>query len=287
MSIVNYSDDKTLTIKYQDWHTKIDICKHPTCSCHDMTIEFYDSESSQSGSPNHSISFDVFEQKVVQQKKGLWATSNEESQFANAFLESLSEKDWLNIRKCFLDVKRHITNTASINDLNVSFPEKKIEKDGLMTGYHDIFPYAENIEMKIDDILYVLDDQYCLSSTCGCTGVGITFLARKNMTALNPRNSLFIIFDYKKNSYEIVNRGAKNIDPPQLLVKEIIRNRFGEIFKNRHKKLRTLYDNFRKKKRGGRQANSMIISKPNGEAKTGRNSPCPCGSGKKYKKCCM
>jgi uncharacterized protein YecA (UPF0149 family) len=23
------------------------------------------------------------------------------------------------------------------------------------------------------------------------------------------------------------------------------------------------------------------------EAKVGRNDPCPCGSGKKYKKCCM
>ena len=29
-----------------------------------------------------------------------------------------------------------------------------------------------------------------------------------------------------------------------------------------------------------------IASAPPGEIRAGRNDPCPCGSGKKYKKCC-
>ncbi|TET60949.1 MAG: hypothetical protein E3J47_06135, partial [Candidatus Stahlbacteria bacterium] len=29
-----------------------------------------------------------------------------------------------------------------------------------------------------------------------------------------------------------------------------------------------------------------ITKKPEPEIKVGRNDPCPCGSGKKYKKCC-
>ena len=32
---------------------------------------------------------------------------------------------------------------------------------------------------------------------------------------------------------------------------------------------------------------SKIISQPQLSIKVGRNSPCPCGSGKKYKKCCL
>jgi SEC-C motif-containing protein len=31
----------------------------------------------------------------------------------------------------------------------------------------------------------------------------------------------------------------------------------------------------------------LILPTPSGEGKTGRNAPCPCGSGKKYKKCCL
>jgi SEC-C motif-containing protein len=34
----------------------------------------------------------------------------------------------------------------------------------------------------------------------------------------------------------------------------------------------------------GSSPQSGTVRKPN---KTGRNDPCPCGSGKKYKKCCM
>lgn len=44
---------------------------------------------------------------------------------------------------------------------------------------------------------------------------------------------------------------------------------------------------FSKKQREEMNGNSMIISKPvRNEQKVGRNDPCLCGSGKKYKKCC-
>lgn len=33
-------------------------------------------------------------------------------------------------------------------------------------------------------------------------------------------------------------------------------------------------------------AENNTYTRNDGEAKVGRNDPCPCGSGKKYKKCC-
>ncbi|TRZ81795.1 hypothetical protein D4R86_02170 [bacterium] len=38
-----------------------------------------------------------------------------------------------------------------------------------------------------------------------------------------------------------------------------------------------------------RERQSLDVFKPivNVEAKIGRNDPCPCGSNKKYKKCCL
>ena len=35
-----------------------------------------------------------------------------------------------------------------------------------------------------------------------------------------------------------------------------------------------------------RATNTWLASQPD-EKEPGRNDPCPCGSGKKYKKCCM
>ena len=33
--------------------------------------------------------------------------------------------------------------------------------------------------------------------------------------------------------------------------------------------------------------NAMLASCPDDEPEPGRNEPCPCGSGRKYKKCCL
>lgn len=35
------------------------------------------------------------------------------------------------------------------------------------------------------------------------------------------------------------------------------------------------------------QLNRLMNSKVELETKVGRNDPCPCGSGRKYKKCCL
>jgi len=296
MSIVNYSEDKTLTIDYklnddenEKWHIKLDICTNPTCGCRDVTFELYGSENKESAIPKHRMTIDVFKNKAVK-LKGNKPTSKEDFQLAKALAKKLSEKDWRHLRKFFLDVKRHITKSASIKDLNITFPEKKIEKDGLMIGYHNIFPYAEDIVIELDDIHYVLDDQYCLSYTCPCTHTGLSFLARKKDLALNQYNPLFIIFDYKTNTYEIENRGTKKIASPKVLVKEIQRKQLGEVFKERHEKLRTLYDNYREAIHGPLKQSRIrqeITRTSDGAPKIGRNDPCPCGSGKKYKKCCM
>lgn len=37
----------------------------------------------------------------------------------------------------------------------------------------------------------------------------------------------------------------------------------------------------------GEQGGSILVRKPQAMAKSGRNDPCPCGSGKKYKQCCL
>jgi hypothetical protein len=297
MSIVNYSEDKTLNIDYniydnenKKWSAKLDICPYPTCSCQDITFEFYDSENLSTTPPKHRLTIDVFDNKAVKQK-GDNPTTKEDYQLAKDFVKKLTKSDWISLRKVFLDYKRHITNSASIEDLVVPFPDKRIEKDGLMVGYHDIFPYAEDVEITLDDIIYIVDDQYCLSYTCSCTHAGLTFIARKKETVLNKRDPLFIIYDYKTKTYRIENRGiTKMMSSPKALVKEIQRKNFGEVFKKRHETLRSIYDNFRERKYGQEKQprlRQQITIASNGTPKIRRNDPCPCGSGKKYKKCCM
>ncbi len=58
--------------------------------------------------------------------------------------------------------------------------------------------------------------------------------------------------------------------------------------KARQKELRDLAANYRKKKEEGMpEYGAKVVPFKRESPKVGRNEPCPCGSGKKYKKCCL
>jgi uncharacterized protein YecA (UPF0149 family) len=51
--------------------------------------------------------------------------------------------------------------------------------------------------------------------------------------------------------------------------------------------VRVIGHSYRERLKPGGGVKGETIRKPLGVATAGRNDPCPCGSGKKYKKCCM
>ena len=296
MSIIKYSEGKILIVDLDlnedkmNLDLKLDICPSPICSCEEITFEFYDTESGSSALPKHRISIDISKKKACRPTHGEKETSKEDFRLAKTFVKNLSENDWDQLRKFFSDFKKTITESAPLVELDVSFPEKKIEKDRIMIGYYEIFPYAEEFWLELDDVKYLIDDQYCLASTCSCKHVALTFPAVKNQLSLDVNNSLAILFDYKKKSFKVEIVGPKGIAEPKELVEEIVRKNLDKVFKDRHKTLRILYNKFRKKKQKALKNSlrkRLVSEGTKEENKVGRNDPCPCGSGKKYKKCCL
>jgi preprotein translocase subunit SecA len=58
--------------------------------------------------------------------------------------------------------------------------------------------------------------------------------------------------------------------------------------KAREKELKELAYNYRKNKEiDGLENTGKVVPFKRSAPKVGRNEPCPCGSGKKYKKCCL
>lgn len=52
-------------------------------------------------------------------------------------------------------------------------------------------------------------------------------------------------------------------------------------------RIRVLGASYRERLKPGGGVRGETIRKPRGASPVGRNDPCPCGSGKKYKKCCL
>ena len=85
------------------------------------------------------------------------------------------------------------------------------------------------------------------------------------------------LVEYKKESYKMF----------QSLLGSIEENVLSAIFKVQIvKKVESPMENKNIKSSGG-SGDSDGASTPETVKKIGRNDPCPCGSGRKYKKCCM
>jgi uncharacterized protein len=62
---------------------------------------------------------------------------------------------------------------------------------------------------------------------------------------------------------------------------------FKQFFMHCQPFVRELSALWRRQSLGGQTVNAQAGGTPSSSAKIGRNDPCPCGSGKKYKKCCL
>ena len=81
-----------------------------------------------------------------------------------------------------------------------------------------------------------------------------------------------------------------NVDIPE--IPDILRKRKeqGERQKARRKELNELAANYKKNKELGQgtfENEGKIVPFKRDSPKVGRNEPCPCGSGLKFKKCCL
>ena len=95
-----------------------------------------------------------------------------------------------------------------------------------------------------------------------------------------------ISINYKKKHWEILNTNQqfKNLSVIKSTIEQQIPNIYQQFFK-RHEKLKSIYRHCKKR---DATAKTDLVTKSNSQLpKVGRNDPCPCGSGKKHKKCCL
>lgn len=154
--------------------------------------------------------------------------------------------------------------------------------DGKAIKYIDVFGTQDGIALKskYEGKTYWIYDYYCMHPNCECNEVYLEFTEepQNNQTAgqhfgvrISFKDESYVLEDYnfsKQKAIEIVEDTLK-------YSKDAI-----ELCKVRYKLM---------KDKGTQiivdQANAARQPVVNG-AVTGRNEPCPCGSGKKYKKCC-
>jgi hypothetical protein len=114
----------------------------------------------------------------------------------------------------------------------------------------------------LDGKPYILADAYCKNPNCDCKSVYLIQAEKDNL-----KNGKSFFYNYEGRFME-----ESDFDIPKLWIDEIREDEeLNTLFKQRHKQVR---EDFNER---------LLLGFGK---KIGRNDACPCGSGKKYKKCC-
>ncbi len=277
--------------KGENYTGKYLICKNPVCSC--SVIEFEFTRNGQSGEDlarpqRYQFGIDVLKREV--RKEGRDKITPLDLHFATSFIKDLNDDDWESLEGIFHGFKAFITENTPLEKMDAVFPLKDIEESGSMVAYYEIFPYARQIFIDVDNERYCVDDQYCVATSCRCKDIALTFIPLRENINEDADASPAIFFNYEHRTWSMDNTAKEATALADALVGELLKQGLHHTFREHHKKLRTLYKEYKKKQLSALRHDSNVefsrAPERTIQGKLGRNDPCPCGSGKKYKKCC-
>ena len=256
----------------------ISVCPSPSCGCRVIQLDLLQSETGDIDTkpPSKYVKIDLNDNSLEPMKKD--KPLLDELRFAKKFLACLNDEDFDLLSKKHFEIKNRLTEEANPDTIDAYFDFQGIERKGAMTGYNDVLPFADRLYATLAGEKYRIIDQYCLQPQCLCTDANLSVIDFDESGRRGKELSCIGV-NYKNKVWKMVEEGSLALDPD--LLRTSIENEipgFYDILLKRHVKLKSIYA-FSKKKKSG-------VSQPSPLPKTGRNDLCPCGSGKKYKKCC-
>ncbi len=265
---------------YHTYECSFISCSNPVCRCGTIEVALRplrDKNQNGQNLPSHRIDIDLIEHMLSSDTEN--KMHPKELDFANLFLSQLNDKDFEFLFKKHYAHKNKITEQADIDEIDAVFDYEAVEREGEMYAYNDVLPYGDQMHVKVDGEDYLIFDQYCLLPHCSCSDTIIELVSNED-TDIETDDLCSFTLKYAKKHWEIPEGISYPIDLG--MIRSAIEEQNPGFYKRlhtRHKKLKSIYLSCRQKNYSHEPVTNT--------QKIGRNDPCPCGSGKKYKKCCM
>ena len=202
--------------------------------------------------------------------------------FSEKLVGQMTDLDFRLLGHVHFTVKNLITEKASPDSIDPRFDFSQIELSNKMQVYNDILPFGDRLLIASDGVEHLLLDQHCVRVGCDCTETYIELAPLMADGRVGERVGTIMV-DYENKRWQRVPDDAAPRDP--LALKRLIENGIPDFYNRlsrRHSRLQAIYAHSRKRHLASQRETRMTLPK-----NAGRNDPCPCGSGKKYKKCCM
>jgi hypothetical protein len=163
-------------------------------------------------------------------------------------------------------------------------------RDGNMIAFTAVFPCGMFLDFEWNQEFWAVTEQYCVNPECGCNEARLTFFKLKGAAGrqtLAIKNPPSLLYNYHTAAVRPDAGGtAEHPSPDELLgTLKYKHPTLNSQLEARHLVMKKLY--LRQHLAPSRTQIRSLSDPPGGTQKISRNAPCPCGSGRKYKHCCL
>lgn len=271
-------------------------CASATCPCRDLALVDEGSANAandhDSGrTPRVEFLFDVLTKTVRPAADKPSATM----QLAGATLTaSLPAPIADQLVQVFFAAKARAFENFDGTQFTAVFPFDEVEQNRTMVPLREAIPFATNLAPPaIDGRELSVDEQYCVVPGCDCArtivGIGELTPVDHDTNRRDCRPILDFLVDWRRDRWSVAGREYP-LTPSEVALRDALLAANPNLFatlQRRHEMMRTLYANSAAAagRSSARPAARPTVASSN--PKVGRNDPCPCGSGKKAKRCCQ
>ena len=155
---------------------------------------------------------------------------------------------------------------------------------GLVVGWDEVFPDDPDFIFTVSETRFWARDLYCINPGCSCKEITLSF-AEFNEEQ-KPKELGVVSIVLKHFRVDVVQAvGASPEELTRICQKFQKQAGVKRTLKTRQKEMKIIGKEIVELSRNKRSQKHRSLSQVG--RKVGRNDPCPCGSGKKYKKCCL
>lgn len=267
------------------------ICPEPRCACFDIRFHWLPPSANAlavAGPPAPEFWLSLKTKTVFRTPE--LEKEPESLRLAEILRAELTDADLLQLREWFLATKLAVIQTTPPSEMDIT--NLPYADGGLMVRFVEVFPFGSALNFTWNGEAWAVDEQYCVQPGCECKEMVLSFLrlmdaAGRNIASIKCPPALY--YNYHTQRAKPVARGQEGSPPLDSLLAALKREHesLNRQLETRHLILQSLYArHFLAQTSKGLQspfANPVSAV----SHKIGRNEPCPCGSGRKYKQCCL
>jgi hypothetical protein len=260
------------------------VCGNPDCDCREIHLRLRELEGKDPLAFELTVNVDSWEEQRVPQREARI------SRWACEFLDELSTEEKRLLYLSYDDkfAKKRL-QACTLNRANIL--------NGVLVSYAGIISEHKSFydggticisRFEHEGTEYAMDALYCPNPACRCHEAWLLFIrlipAGPGQAAATSEECLRAILKFD-GSWRIEERGNTPLVEAQRLLKAWLEGHPGMIerFKEEYRAIKAIG---RRSLQSSSPSPSSIQHRAVQTKKIGRNAPCSCGSGKKYKKCC-